>query len=218
MTIAAITGSSSLLPALRVDALHFSYPTRHVFAGWSGTFKPGLTWLKGGNGSGKSTLLKLLAGALQPGLGHIVAAGVDQHSAPLDYRRQVFWCGPGPVSFDHLTPLEYWGFMLGLYPQLDRSALRQHAEAFGLAPHLASPMKALSSGTQRKVWIAAALAAGTPVRLVDEPFNALDAASLAYLRRVLSEHAQRADVCWVVTSHEDLGEAAQWAACVDLSA
>ncbi len=211
------TTTSAALPQLSVDALHFSYPARHVFAGWSGAFKPGLTWLKGGNGCGKSTLLKLLAGALPPSQGRIVAAGVDQHRAPLDYRRQVFWCGPGPVAFEHLTPLEYWGFLLGLYPQLDQAALRRHAEAFGLTPHLASPMKALSSGTQRKVWVAATLAAGTPVRLVDEPFNALDAASLAHLRRVLADHAQAAEACWVVTSHEDLGEAAQWAACVDLS-
>lgn len=213
MTTQALTSNGA---SLQVNALHFSYPARPVFAGWSGTFKPGLTWLKGGNGSGKSTLLKLLAGALPPSRGQVDAAGVSLQSDPLDYRRQVFWCGPGPVAFDHLTPLEYWGFMLGLYPQLDQTALHQHAAAFGLTPHRASPMKALSSGTQRKVWIAVALAAGTPVRLIDEPFNALDAASLAYLRSVLSEQAQRADVCWVVTSHEDLGEAAQWAACVEL--
>ncbi|MDD2925429.1 ATP-binding cassette domain-containing protein [Rhodoferax sp.] len=211
--------NSKLLPCLlQVRSLHFSYPHRHVFAGWSGEFKAGLTWLQGPNGCGKSTLLKLLAGALVPRHGQLSAAGVDQHSAPLDYRRQVFWCGPDAIAFDHLSPVEYWSFMRGLYPRLDQAALRQHALALGLAPHLAAPLRTLSSGTQRKVWISATLAAGTPVRLLDEPFNALDAASLQYLRQVLAEQARAAEVCWVLSSHEDLGEASPWAVCLDLSA
>jgi ABC-type multidrug transport system ATPase subunit len=202
---------------LHVQSLHFSYPHRHVFAGWSGEFKAGFTWLKGCNGSGKSTLLKLLAGALPPRHGSIQAAGIDLHQAPIDYRRQVFWCGPDSIAFDHLTPLEYWGFLRGLYPRLDEAAVQQHADAFGLLPHLASPLRTLSSGTQRKVWITAALAVGTPVRLLDEPFNALDAASLTYLRQVLWDCAQTAEVCWVLSSHEDLGEVAQRATLLDLS-
>jgi len=211
--------SSQVKPSmLQVQSLHFSYPTQPVFNGWSGEFSAGLTWVQGRNGSGKSTLLKLLAGALPPRHGSLRAAGFDQHSAPLDYRRQVFWCGPDAMAFEHLSAPEYWGFMRGLYPRLDDAALRQHVQAFGLEPHLASPLRALSSGTQRKVWISAALAAGTPVRLLDEPFNALDAASLDYLRRVLAEQAQAFDVCWVLISHEDLGEATRWARCLDLSA
>jgi ABC-type multidrug transport system ATPase subunit len=203
---------------LQVQSLHFSYPTQDVFTGWTCEFTAGLTWIQGRNGSGKSTLLKLLAGALPPRHGKLCAAGVDLQNHPLDYRRQVFWCGPDAIAFDHLTASEYWGFMRALYSRLDEVALRQHAQAFALEAHLASPLRALSSGTQRKVWLCAALAAGTPVRLMDEPFNALDAASLDYLRRVLAEQAKVADVCWVLSSHEDLGEATQWARCVDLSA
>jgi ABC-type multidrug transport system ATPase subunit len=213
-----MTTSKAHTSMLQVQSLHFSYPTQSVFNGWSGEFGAGLTWVQGRNGSGKSTLLKLLAGALSARHGSIRAAGFDQHSAPLDYRRQVFWCGPDAMAFEHLSAPEFWGFMRGLYPRFDEAALRQHAQAFGLEPHLATPLRDLSSGTQRKVWISAALAAGTPVRLLDEPFNALDADSLAHLRRVLAEQAQAAELCWVLISHEDLGEATQWARCLDLSA
>lgn len=213
-----MTQSKTPTNMLQVQSLHFSYPTQPVFSAWSGSFSAGLTWVQGRNGSGKSTLLKLLAGALPVRHGSLKAAGFDLHSDPLDYRRQVFWCGPDAMAFEHLSAPEYWGFMHGLYPQLDETALRQHVQAFGLEPHLATPLSALSSGTQRKVWISAALAAGTPVRLLDEPFNALDAASLAYLRGVLAAQAQAAEVCWVLISHEDLGQATQWARCLDLSA
>ena len=203
-------------PLLHVAGLSFSYPQRHVFTHWSHDFSGGLTWIRGSNGSGKSTLLKLLAGALAPLTGSIAALGIDIQSQPLAYRRQVFWCGPGPVVFDHLTPTEYFGFMASLYPQHDAQALAQHVEGFALAPFVHSPLATLSTGTQRKVWIAMALSAGTSVTLLDEPLNALDAASAAHLRSCLAQAAQNPDRACLVASHEDLGAATAQAHLLDL--
>jgi ABC-2 type transport system ATP-binding protein len=204
-------------PCLAVQSLTFSYPERHVFTRWSGQFGPGMSWLQGHNGCGKSTLLKLLAGAVAPSGGHIRINEVDQAAQAMAYRQRVFWCGPGAIPFEHLTPWQYWGFMRSLYPMLDEDALRLHADAFGLAPHLGAPLQSLSTGTQRKVWVSAALAAHTTVTLIDEPFNALDADSLAHLRQALVSAAQSQDRIWVLTSHEDLGPASQWARRLDLS-
>jgi ABC-type multidrug transport system ATPase subunit len=201
---------------LTVQALSFSYTARHVFTRWCGQFEPGMTWLQGPNGCGKSTLLKLLAGAEAPTAGHITLGDIDQATQPLAYRQQVFWCGPGPLPFAHLSPLQYWGFMQGLYPALDATALARHVDALGLGPFVDAPLHSLSSGTQRKVWVCAALAARAPLTLIDEPFNALDAASLAYLREALATAAQQPDRIWVLTSHEDLGPAAAWARRLDL--
>lgn len=192
---------------LEIRELSFSWPRRHVFTGWSAELGTGLTWLRGANGSGKSTLLKLLAGALPPLTGRLVlqcADGVrlDAAADPLAWKREVFWCGPGAIVFDHLRPAEFFSFLAGLYPRFDGAGLAAHLDAFGLAPHLGSPIAALSTGTQRKVWLAAALCAGTRVRLLDEPLNALDAASLAYLHRRLAQACGDADSAWVVASHE----------------
>ena len=55
------------------------------------------------------------------------------------------------------------------------------------------------TGTPRKVWLAAALAAGTSVVLLGEPLSALDAAT-----------------AFIVASHESLGAAAERAARLDL--
>lgn len=201
---------------LHIHDLHFSHPDRHVFTAWSGSFTAGLTWLKGANGSGKSTLLQLLAGGLQAASGSIRLGDIDQTTQALDYRRRVFWCGPGTMPFDHLTPREYWGFMKHLYPSLDTEALQTHVTAFLLSAHLDTPMRRLSSGTQRKVWVAASLVAGTEATLIDEPFNALDVHALAHLRKVLAQAAQDTDRVWIVTSHEDLGAATAWARVHDL--
>jgi ABC-type multidrug transport system ATPase subunit len=203
---------------LRIAELSFSYPARHVFTRFSRGFPGGLTWLRGGNGSGKSTLLKLAGGALPPMLGRLEVDGIDAVRQPLDYRRRVFWCGPGPVALDHLTPAEYCGFLAGLYPSFDRRQLTSHIEGFALGPHLGRTLRTLSTGTQRKVWIAAALAAGTRVTLMDEPLNALDAASAAHLRGALSACAAQSERAWIVTSHEDIGPAAAHARVLDLDA
>ncbi len=203
-------------PLLHVKGLTFSYPQRHVFTRWSHDFSGGLTWIRGSNGSGKSTLLKLLAGALAPLTGSIAAQGIDIQSQPLHYRRQVFWCGPGPVVFDHLTPTEYFGFMASLYAQRDGHALARHVEGFELGPFVHSPLATLSTGTQRKVWLAMALSAGTSVTLLDEPLNALDAKSAAHLRTCLARAAQDPGRACLVASHEDLGAATAQAHLLDL--
>ena len=190
---------------MRVRGLTFSYPSqRHVFTGWSHDFNGGLTWVRGSNGCGKSTLLKLLAGALQAFAGDIEVLGLHLKEQPLPYRRSVFFCGPGPIVFDHLSPTEFFGFMHNLYSSVNSEALSKHVVGFELHPFLNSPLSTLSTGTQRKVWLAIALCAGTPVTLLDEPLNALDAKSSAYLRSALMECAQDYSRVWIVASHEEL--------------
>lgn len=198
MNLHATPAAASAL--LQVQALSYSYPERHVFTQWSATVGTGVTWLQGRNGSGKSTLLKLLAGALPPLEGCLRAAGVDAAEQPLHYRRQVFWCGPGAPAFDHLSPREFFGFLRGLYPTWDEAALDAAMTGLSLQAFEAQRLRVLSTGTQRKVWLAAACAVGAPVVLLDEPLNALDAASMAWMMARLHEACQGPQA-WLVASH-----------------
>jgi ABC-2 type transport system ATP-binding protein len=210
--------TSAAVPLLRVENLSFSYPGRHVFAGWQADFRPGISWVQGGNGSGKSTLLKLLAGALPPITGQLMANGVPVSAQPLRYRQQVFWCGPGAIAFDHLRPGEYFAFLRGLYLQFDMTQALTQVAALGLTPFMGTRLRELSTGTQRKVWLAAAFAVGTPVVLMDEPLNALDAASLRHVLAQLERCATDAKCAWVIASHESLGVAGQTARIFSLTA
>lgn len=205
-------------PLMRILDLSFAYTTRLLFSQWSHDFGAGLTWVRGHNGDGKSTLLKLLAGALVPHAGAIDIQHIDASRDPLEFRRRVFWCGPGPIPFDHLSPAEYFGFMCKLYPKFNGAEVARHVAAFHLTPHLASPLNILSTGTQRKVWLSAALAAGTPATLLDEPVNALDVDSVRHLLSVLAERAHDPSRICIIASHEHLGKAADSATILDLSA
>lgn len=206
---------------LRIRQLDFAWPHRLLFHAWQADFGPGLTWLHGPNGCGKSTLLKLIAAALPALRGELCVdeSGADHPAAanaplridlaapgepPLDWRRAVVWCPPeGPV-FDHLTASEYFGFLASLYPSFDAAALAQHIDGFQLAPHTRLPIARLSSGTRRKIGLAAALSSGAKVLLLDEPLNALDDTSSAHLCQTLQGlHRQRDRLC-VVASHQPL--------------
>ncbi len=191
---------------LNVKNLFFNYPERSIFFGWEHSFQSGVTWVKGSNGCGKTTLLKLLAGALKPSMGEIDLSGINQSTEPLQYRQQIYYCGPGPIVFDHLTPSEFFGFMRNLYPNCQEESLKQHIEGLNLMPFQDVQLKHLSTGTQRKVWLAFALAAETKATWLDEPFNAIDANSLEYLRAALGRCSKDLSKIWILASHQDLGD------------
>ena len=191
---------------LKVKNLSFKYAERSVFILWEHSFSSGVTWIKGNNGSGKTTLLKLLAGALEPTTGDIELQGINIASEQLKYRQQIYYCGPGHIVFDHLTTSEFFGFMRNLYPNYLKENLKKNIEGFDLMSFQDVQLKKLSTGSQRKVWLAFALAAGTKATLLDEPFNALDSKSIEYLRTELKNCSKDISRLWIVASHQNLGD------------
>lgn len=194
---------------LQVSHLRFAYPGLPIVDDWSHEFGPGISLLRAPNGAGKSTLLKLIGGALEPAAGTLSVRGTEARTDPQGYRRQVYWCGPEQLPFEHLTAPEYFSFIVGLYPQREPAPWTRHVEGFKLEPHLQKPLHALSTGTQRKVALTAALSVRAAVVLLDEPLAALDRASIGYFATVLGEYAAALDTAWIMTSHEALPEQLQ---------
>ena len=207
---------SATVPVLAVDGLAFAYPDLPLFRDWSHVFRPGLTWVRGDNGCGKSTLLRLLGGALEPRSGHVRYGDFDAQAQPLDYRRHVYWCGPDGPAFNHLKPYEFFGFVAGLYPTFDTALPAALVEALGLEPFLERRIDQLSTGSRKKVGVIAAIAAGTPVVLLDEPLAALDRASGRVLKSHLAQASRQRERLWIVASHEPLGDDAALARRLEL--
>ncbi len=187
--------------ALQITSLSFRFDARLIFNDFSLTLEPGITWLRGPNGQGKTTLLRLIAGALTPRAGTIHIGATDSAAEPLAYRLATFFCGGDLPELPWLTVQELLDIHMALYPAADAALVDAQLTAFGVRQTLPQPLSTLSLGQHKKVHLALALALPVRVLLVDEPFNGLDTAAIAYLRAQLEARAAARDLCIVLTSH-----------------
>ena len=166
---------------LHVRALNFGYPNHVLFSNFDASIAPGITLVRGGDGRGKSTLLGLMAGALPAQSGQLDINGIALATHSADYKAQIFWAEPRTGAFDQLTALDYFELQRRSYADFDAALLSDMTHGLGIREHLHKQLFMLSTGTKRKVFLAAAFASGAAITLLDEPFAALDAASVAYL-------------------------------------
>ncbi|KQP14985.1 ATP-binding cassette domain-containing protein [Pseudorhodoferax sp. Leaf267] len=187
---------------MQVERLRFAYPGEPVLVrDWSATIAPGITELHGDTGSGKTTLLRVLAGEL-PAAGRLTLGGAVLAEAPDRYRRQVFYIDPGTERFHALTGRACIAALAEGDAGFDGARCEALVQGFGLEPHIEKPLYMLSTGSRRKVWLAAALASGRPLTLLDEPTAALDSGSIRHLWSALADVAARRDRAVLLASSE----------------
>jgi ABC-type multidrug transport system ATPase subunit len=191
---------------LQLQGLCFSYLNVNLFSDFSAHIGPGLTLVRGGDGSGKTTLLRLLAGAIAPQAGHLTLNGVSPQASPQAYQGLVFWADPQSTALEGVSPTDYFKSLPARYPGFDAVLLLELTQALSLTPHLDKPMYMLSTGSRRKVWLAAAFASGAAVTLLDEPFAALDRPSVNVVMELLEEAAAHTTRAWVLASYEAAGD------------
>jgi ABC-type multidrug transport system ATPase subunit len=200
-------------PLLQADNLSFCHPAQPgtmLFDSFYLHLQAGVSWLSGDEGSGKTTLLQLLAGALPATgqLGQLRVRGVSLAENRLAYRQQVAWFAPRDTAFDDQTARQIFARLPARHPACDLDVLQSHIEGLSLSPHLDKALYMMSTGTRRKVLLAAALAANSAVTLLDQPFMALDRPSIDYLLGLLAEAAGHQSRAWVVADYEAPGNVA----------
>ncbi len=200
---------------LHADNLGFAYPQRVLFADWSTRIPPGLTWVTGGEGSGKTTLLRLFAGVLPSERGRLSIQGAELGEQPAVYRQRVFWADPRSDALDQVSATAYFESLRKLYPDFDRQKLLPLIDGLSISEHVDKPMYMLSTGSRRKVWLAAAFASGAAVILLDDPFAALDKPSISFTMQLL-EMAARLPASACVMSHYEAPGNLPLAATIDL--
>ncbi|MBV2164798.1 MAG: ABC transporter ATP-binding protein [Comamonas sp.] len=179
---------------------------------------PGLHLLLDEADSAARVLLAALAGSapLPPGAG-ITCAGHAAGTAA--YAAQV--CAAPLPAYDPQQAVQAWlAEQPQRWPAWDAAAWQQHVDGFALAPHLGKVWWQLSTGTQRKCWLAAALASGAALTLIAEPVAGLDKASITYLERALDALAdglaEQGTLRWVLVAHHDTLAEVQWDEVVEL--
>ncbi len=191
---------------MRVDGLTFNHPGRPLWTGLNLSIPPGVTLVCGGDGGGKSTLLRLLAGEMRVQVGQFTLNGAPVAPSHATYQQQVFWTDMRSEAFEQIKPLAYFASLRPRYPNWDEAAVTGLAEGLSLTPHLHKPIYMLSTGSKRKVWLIAALAAGAQVTLIDDPFSGLDKPSIQFLLARFTEAANDPSRALVLADYQAPGD------------
>ncbi|BAP89311.1 heme ABC exporter, ATP-binding protein CcmA [Burkholderiales bacterium GJ-E10] len=187
---------------------------RRLFERLSFELRPGEgLHIAGENGAGKTTLLRVLCGLLQPTEGEVRWDGKPILRAREEFGADLAFVGHLNGVKDDLTALEnirLEAAIRGAAAQAgdagttvdaaEEALARMGLGAFGevLARHL-------SQGQKRRVALARLCgAASARIWILDEPFNALDAAAVATLNDLISAQLARGGIV-VLTAHLPVG-------------
>jgi heme exporter protein A len=192
--------------SLQALALGQSRGDRRLFEGIDFSLQPGeALWVQGANGSGKTSLLRVLCGLALPLSGEVRWRGRPLRQAREAFHAELAWCGHGHGLKDDLSALEN---LAGAAAIAGRPCNRGQALAalasLDLAASAALPARALSQGQRKRVVLARLFLADPPALWVlDEPFSALDAGSVARLQGRLDTHLAQGGLV-VFTTHQPL--------------
>lgn len=167
--------------------------------------------LVGPNGSGKSTLLKAVAGLLSVSSGEIRVHGNDvgachHRVAYLPQRGEVDW--RFPITLQRLVTTGRYAHLgwLRRPGRGDREAVSRVMEDLGLTALANRQIGQLSGGQQQRALLARALVQEADLLLLDEPMNAVDAATRETISDVLSGLTRRGKT--VIVATHDLADLA----------
>ncbi len=179
---------------------------RRLFSGLSFQVEPGeLLWIEGRNGAGKTSLLRILCG-----LGEAEAGAVFWRGNPVRGQREAFlgemlYLGHLNALKDDLTigeNLRLAARLAGL--PADAAAARAALEAGGIGPLAGRPARTLSQGQRRRAALARLwMSASRPLWILDEPFAALDADSVARLAQRVAAHVRDGGIA-LLTTHQEV--------------
>jgi iron complex transport system ATP-binding protein len=164
----------------------------------------------GPNGAGKTTLLKCIDRLLVGGSGRIEVFGRPLETyRQKDLARRISYV---PQADGRVIPFTVRQFVLmGRYPYLspfssiDREGRRAADDALqmtGSAQFADRRLDTLSGGERQKVYIAAALAQGADILLLDEPTTFLDYRHQAEIRDLLSRVNRQSGATVVCVTHD----------------
>ncbi len=115
---------------------------------------------------------------------------------------QAIWLDLKLPEHDEHTPEEVWHIIQSQWPQWHPTLCQDLSEALNLQEHLGKRLFMLSAGSRRKVGLVGLLASSAQVTCLDQPYAALDLASIQVLREFLEDVSQDPGRALVVADYE----------------
>jgi len=177
-----------------------------------------LLYVLGENGSGKSSLLRMLCGLLMPDDGAVFWAGVKIKHDAESYLSNLTYIGHLNGLKDDLTALENLQMSARLAGNdISEEKAITALTAIGIARCANLPVRVLSQGQKRRVALASLWLTKSKLWILDEPFAALDTASVEVLATRLGAHLTNGGMA-IITTHQDVTIHAQSSQILRLSA
>lgn len=161
---------------LQVENVDVAIDSMGVLRGFSLRVAPAeMVGLVGRNGAGKTTLLRAVMGHLPPHRGRIQLFGTDLRRTPV-HGRAAMGLGYMPEHRQLVPALTVEeNILLPVWVSKDLNRAARLDFVYGFLPELAAmrdrPAQLLSGGQQKLVALARAMAVGTRLLLLDEPFE-----------------------------------------------
>lgn len=177
-----------------VDGISFSVPRGEIFG------------LLGPNGAGKTTTMECLEGLRQPSAGSLKILDVDPTRSPGKLHGLMGVQLQSSSLPGSMTPHEAMDFFCAYHKIAPRYDL---LERLGLSEKSSAQFSNLSTGQQRRLALALAIAHHPPIVLLDEPTAGLDVGSRVELHEVMRE-LQTSGATIILATH-DMAEAEKMA-------
>jgi len=191
------TPRAARMSTLEVRGLVAGYGDRDVLRGSTVEVARGsvVAWT-GKNGAGKSTLARAIMGLVPARAGSIAVNGVDITGLPVERRAPqvgLVFQDPSTQLFARTVhdELMFGPRTLGMPRDAALASAREAVVAVGLESELDTNPADLTPQAQRRVAIAAAMAARPPMLILDEPTAGQDAEGRAWIGRALALQASR---------------------------
>jgi ABC-2 type transport system ATP-binding protein len=173
---------------IEIEKITFKYKKKQVFTDFNLAIEKGKIYgLLGKNGAGKSTLLYLMNGLLIPTKGKIAYSGHNVSNRSPRVLREIFIV-PEEFNLPNVSLEKYVKLNSPFYPKFSQQQLAENLKHFELDSVGKINLGALSMGQKKKVFMSFALAANTPLLIMDEPTNGLDIPGKSQFKKFIASN------------------------------
>lgn len=189
---------------LTCESIRFGYVRKQwIFDGYSRTFGPGITVLKGYSGCGKTTLLKILAGYLRIQSGRVITPHGRSLNDALYRRKEVSYMFQGI----NLLPLATIERNLQLCAEMAMLPVKEWKaraddliQNLGLSELRHKKAGSLSGGQAQRAALARTLMKDSSILLLDEPTSGLDDMNTNTIKNLIKD--QTGDKICILSTHD----------------